>query len=116
MGRTITINLTDAQRAELERGYREGATHGFRQRCHMVLLKADTRTSEEVATIVDVCARTVNTWLWRYKRIGITGLHTQPGQGRVPILDTTADVAAVRRAVADHRQPCRRHASSWKTS
>lgn len=104
MGRTIKIELTDAQRAELEQGYRNGATHVFRQRCQMVLLKADTRRSVDVANIVGVCAHTVNGWLWRYKQAGITGLATQPGQGRRAILHEVEDAAAVRAAVADQRQ------------
>ena len=103
MGRAININLTDEQRAELERGYRQGATHVFRQRCHMVLLKADQRTSADVAEIVGVCAQTVNGWLWRYQQAGIAGLETQPGQGRRTILQLTEDAAAVRLAVTNHR-------------
>ncbi len=104
MGRTIHIELTEEQRAALEHGYRTGATHVFRQRCHMVLLKADNRRSVDVADIVGVCAHTVNGWLWRYKQAGITGLATQPGQGRPSILDEAKDAAAVRTAVADQRQ------------
>ncbi len=104
MGRTIHINLTDEQRAELEDGYRQGATHGFRQRCQMVLLKADKRTSADVAKIVGVCPQTVNGWLWRYKQAGITGLETQPGQGRRAILQLAEDATAVRLAVTNHRQ------------
>ena len=104
MGRTIKIELTDAQRTELEQGYRNGATHVFRQRCHMVLLKADNRRSVDVADIVGVCAHTVNGWLWRYKAAGIAGLATQPGQGRPSILHEAEDEAAVRAAVAAHRQ------------
>ena len=104
MGRTIKIELSDEQRAELEHGYRSGETHVFRQRCHMVLLKAENRRSVDVAEILGVGAQTVNGWLWRYKHAGITGLATQPGQGRRPILREAEDVAAVRAAVADHRQ------------
>lgn len=104
MGRTIHIELTEEQRAELEHGYQSGATHVFRQRCHMVLLKAEHRRSVDVAAILGVCAQTVNGWLWRYKEAGITGLATQPGQGRRSILHETEDAAAVRAAVADHRQ------------
>ncbi len=104
MGRPINIELTDEQRAELEHGYRDGGTHVFRQRCHMVLLKADNRRSVDVADILGVSAQTVNGWLWRYKHAGLTGLKTQPGQGRRSILRETEDAAAVRSAVADHRQ------------
>ncbi len=80
MGRTIKIELTEDQRTELDQGYRNGATHVFRQRCHMVLLKADNRRSVDVAAIVGVCAHTVNGGLWRYKRAGITGLATHPAK------------------------------------
>ncbi len=104
MGRTINIERTDEQRAELEHGYRYGGTHVFRQRCHMVLLKADNRRSVDVAEILGVCAQTVNGWLWRYKHAGLKGLATQPGQGRRSILREVEDAAAVRGAVADHRQ------------
>lgn len=104
MGRTITIELTEDQRAALDQGYRTGATHVFRQRCQIVLLKADNRRSVDVAAIVGVCAHTVNGWLWRYTQAGITGLATQPGQGRPPILREAEDGAAVRAAVADQRQ------------
>jgi transposase len=104
MGRTIHIDLTTDQRAELEEGYRHGATHVFRQRCHMVLLKADKRTSADVAEIVGVCPQTVNGWLWRYKQAGMSGLVTQRGQGRRAILRGAEDAAAVRLAVTTHRQ------------
>ena len=104
MGRTIPIDLTNEQRAELEHGYRNGATHVFRQRCQMVLLKAENRRSVDVAVILGGCAHTVNGWLWRYKQAGITGLATQPGQGRRAILHEAEDAAAVRAAVADQRQ------------
>ncbi|MDP9316438.1 MAG: helix-turn-helix domain-containing protein [Chloroflexota bacterium] len=104
MGRTININLTDEQRAELEAGYCHGTIHVFRQRCHMVLLKADQRTSADVADIVGVCPQTVNGLLWRYQQAGIIGLETQPGQGRRAILQVAEDAAAVRLAVTDHRQ------------
>ena len=104
MGRTITIELTDEQRAALEQGYRHGARHVFRHRCHMVLLKADQRTLADVAEIVSVCVQTVNNWLWRYKQAGMSGLTTQPGQGRRSILQVGEDAAVVRLAVTEHRQ------------
>lgn len=96
--------LNDKQRAELEQGYRNGHTHVFRVRCQMILLKAEGRKSQEVADILGFCQQAVNGWLWRYKNAGIKGLHTKPGQGRVPILNLSQDAAPVRLAVAEHRQ------------
>lgn len=104
MGRTIKIDLNDEQRAALETGYRHGNTHVFRHRCQMVLLKAEGRKSSEVAAILGCCQQAVNGWLWRYKKAGIQGLQTKPGQGRTPILHLQDDAAAVRLSVAEHRQ------------
>jgi len=37
MGKTKIIELTEEKRRELENGWRNGASHAFRQRCQMVL-------------------------------------------------------------------------------
>lgn len=104
MGRTIKIILNEEQRAALEQGYRHGNSHVFRQRCQMILLKAEGRKSIEVATILGLCQQSVNGWLWRYKRDGIKGLQTKPGQGRAPLLSLQDHAATVRLSVAEHRQ------------
>lgn len=104
MGRNIRITLDDKQRAELEDGYRTGATHTFRQHCQIVLLKAAGHRSTDVARILGCCERVVNLWLHKYKADGIAGLAIKPGTGRPAILSTEADAAAVRAAVVNHRQ------------
>ncbi len=104
MGRNIKITLDDAQRAELEDGYRTGTTHTFRQHCQIVLLKADGRRSKDVAAILGCCERVVNLWLHNYKRDGGAGLAIKPAAGRRAILSTETDTATVRAAVAEHRQ------------
>ena len=73
MGKTKVIGLTKVQRAELENGYRNGQTHSFRQRCQMVLLKSEKRSSVEVVSILGGCEMTVNNWLVRYEEAGIEG-------------------------------------------
>ena len=104
MGRTIKIELDDKQRNELEQGYRNGKSHVFRLRCHIVLLKSEGRKSKEVAAILDSCELSVNNWLRRYINEGISGLHNKPGQGRIPILQPSEDAQSVRSSVAQHRQ------------
>ena len=104
MGRTIKIELNDKQRDELDNGYRTGNSHVFRQRCHLILLKAEGRKSKEVAAILGSCEQSVNGWLWRYINEGIKGLQNKSGQGRPPILQPSQDAQAVRLAVAEHRQ------------
>jgi transposase len=86
MGKTKVIELTAAQRAELEKGDRTGKSHCFRTRCQMVLLKSEKRTSTEVAEVLGCCEMVVNNWLARYQTEGLEGLATRAGRGRPPIL------------------------------
>lgn len=104
MGKLKTIELTATQRAALEKGYREGATHAFRLRCQMILLKSTARTSAEIAALLGCCEVVVNNWLQRYEAEGIEGLRTKPGRGRKPILDAKQDSARVKAVVQAHRQ------------
>ena len=103
MGKTKVIELTKAQREELENGYRNGRTHSFRQRCQMILLKSENRTSVEVVGILGGCEMTVNNWLNRYQSEGIEGLRTRPGRGRKAILQA-ADLEQIKQAVKQSRQ------------
>ena len=103
MGKTKVIELTAQQREELENGYRNGQTHSFRQRCQMILLKSEERTSVEVVGILGGCEMTVNNWLKRYASAGIEGLRTRPGRGRKAILQAV-DLAVIKAAVKQSRQ------------
>ncbi len=103
MGKTKVIKLTAAQKAELENGYRNGQTHSFRQRCQMVLLKSEERTSVEVVSILGSCEMTVNNWLKRYESEGLEGLRTRAGRGRKAILQAV-DLPQVKAAVKQSRQ------------
>lgn len=91
-------------RKHLEQGYKEGEKHVFRQRCKMVLLKAEGYTSKQVASILATNEISVHNWLKRYAAEGIEGLHTQKGQGRKPILEQQEHLAIVRAAVQQERQ------------
>ena len=86
MGKKKVVELSQVQRAELERGYRTGKNHAFRTRCQMILLKSENRTSVEVAEILGCCEVVINNWLKRYQVEGIKGLQTRAGRGRPPIL------------------------------
>ena len=104
MSRLKTINLTGEERHVLERGYRQGDSHSYRLRCHMILLKSEARSSLEVAQILGCCEVVVNTWLKRYQEEGLAGLRTRPGRGRKAILDAQTDLTLVKEAVAGNRQ------------
>ena len=104
MGKIKTLELTKAQRAALEKGYREGDSHTFRVRCQIMLLKSERRTSAEIAEILGCCEMAVNNWLKRFESEGIEALRTRPGRGRKPILDTGKDLQRVKQAVQRSRQ------------
>ncbi|MDQ3179313.1 MAG: helix-turn-helix domain-containing protein [Acidobacteriota bacterium] len=104
MGKIKVIKLNEKQKAELEKGYREGESHAFRQRCHLILLKSKGQTSVEAAAVLDCCEMAVNNWVKRYLAEGIEGLKTRPGRGGKPILKVETDLDVVREAVSRHRQ------------
>lgn len=104
MGRFIKITLDEKTRAALEAGYRRDRSHTFRQRCQIVLLKAQGRKSKEIAAMFGCGEKSVNDWLHRYLREGIKGLRTRAGRGRPAILSAEADASTVRQAVQEQRR------------
>ena len=107
MSRLKVISLTPEQQTALEHGYRTGQSAAFRQRCQIILLKSQSRTSQDVARIVGCCEMVVNNWMVRYQQEGIDGLHTKPGRGRKAILNAQTDLEPVREAVRSNRQRLR---------
>lgn len=110
MGKKIIVQLSAEQRAELEKGYRKGESHTFRKRCQMILLKAEKRTSAEVAEILGCCEVVVNNWLKRFGEEGIKGLETRAGRGRPPIL-SQQNPAHLKKVAAEIKE----HPNSVKT-
>jgi transposase len=105
MGRkTKVIMLTEEEAAALEQGYKGKGSFVFSQRCQMILLKSQGRSSKEIAGILRTNLLSVNQWVQRYEKQGIAGLQTKEGQGRKPILDKEADQALVKAAVQKERQ------------
>ena len=104
MAKIKSIALTSDQRSTLEQTSRHGKSHSVRQRCLMILLKSESRTSKEVAKQIGCCEVVVNSWMKRYQEQGLDGLKTKEGQGRLPILNKETDLAAVHHAVQQNRQ------------
>jgi transposase len=108
MGRkSKKIDLTAAEKSELVEGYKYSSSKVFSQRCHIILLKHQGRTSQEIADIFGLTIQPVNSWCKRYIQNGIEGLKTKPGQGRKPILNKEQDEAKVRAAIQKERQRIR---------
>ena len=105
MGRNIKIiDLTDAERKELEQGFKYSKSSHFSRRCHFVLLKNQGKTSQEIADIFGITIQPINRWCNRYLKDGISGLQTKSGQGRKPILDKKRDELIVKETVQKERQ------------
>lgn len=105
MGRNSkVIDLTEAERTALEKGYRNIKAPIFSRRCHYILLKSQGKTSEEIADIFGVTRQPVDRWCNAYLEKGLLGLKTKSGQGRKPILDKLKDEAVIKETVKKERQ------------
>lgn len=104
MGKIKSVVLSEVERTALEKGARDGKSFAYRKRCTMILLKADGRTSQDVAKVVGGCEVVVNNWMKRYQEHGIEGLVMRAGRGRRSILQADSDLEVVRLCVQKHRQ------------
>ena len=112
--RTIKqLSLTDAERRELEYGFRHGEKHCFRMRCRAVLLKSDGLSAAKVGEQTEMESHTVLSWVHRFETEGIKGLETRPGRGRKPIMDCS-DEESVRRAIEEDRQSVSKAKAAWE--
>ena len=116
MGRVNTPILSDAERSALEAGYRQGKSHAFRKRCHVILIKSDGLTSKAVGAILKMTNMSVDAWVRRYKTAGLEGLKTKPGRGRKPLLDTDKDKESVLAAVKANRQRVDMAKAEWEAA
>ena len=113
MSNTTRLELDEARRKELERGYRNGASHCYRMRCLTVLLRADGTALERVGERTGMGLQAVRNWVGGYKVEGVKGLETRPGRGRKPTMDGT-DEDAVRLAVGRDRQSVDKAREAWQ--
>lgn len=115
MSRVNTPVLTESAKAELEARFRNDPNHTVRLRCQLVLLKAQGRSSKEVATIVNTCEMTVNNWVSRYKSQGLGGLLTKPGRGRKAIISSAEEQQAALDAIKADRQRLQTAKANWES-
>ena len=106
MAKIKVLLLSDAERAALDQGWRQGKSHAFRNAAALLLVlqKAQGRRSKDIAAQLGCCEPVVNDWVTRYQAEGLEGLKTKKGRGRKPILSKDTDLAAVRAAVQENRQ------------
>jgi transposase len=115
MGRVNTPILSARDRLFLEHGLKKGESHCFRNRCHVILLKSEGRTSKDVGLITGMSHISVNHWVTRFKTEGISGLYNKPGQGRKSVLDEQ-DREGLLASVKRHRQRMQTAKAEWEAS
>jgi transposase len=115
MSRVNTPQLSDRDRLLLEEGLKKGESHCFRTRCHVILLKAEGRSSKDVGLITDMSHISVNHWVKRFKCRGISGLKNKPGQSRKAVLDAE-DREGLLEAIKQHRQRLQTAKAEWESS
>ena len=103
MAKLIELELSQGEERELLRGQAYGATPSHRNRCALVLLKAQGLSNEKIAAQLGVCEPSVGLWIGRFRRERLLGLVTRPGRGRKSILQKE-NLEVVREAVNLHRQ------------
>lgn len=81
------IQLSLEQKAALEKAYKTGHSHDYRNRCHCILLSSQNWSVKELSTFFKVSQLSVYKWFNRYQAEGIDGLQIRPGRGRKRKLD-----------------------------
>lgn len=109
MGRKLEITLTIEQKQELEKCYKQGNSHAFRQRCRMLLLKSEGIKTKDITVIVGINSENqINNWIKRYqngyKDLGIAVLHNAEGQGRKQTFDAATQSERIKAVVQQERQ------------
>ncbi|MFP5043128.1 helix-turn-helix domain-containing protein, partial [Parasediminibacterium sp. JCM 36343] len=87
----------------LEHCFRTDSRHCVRQRCQMVLLKAKGFSSSKIGNLTGYSRVSVDGWVRRFEKLGLSGLYTKHGRGRKAILSND-DLGIVRDAVIEERQ------------
>jgi transposase len=78
---TGALSMTTLERKRVEKFRRKERDVRIHSRLSALLWLADGRTAEEVASLLDVCPRTVSNWLALYRAGGLDLLRRLDHQG-----------------------------------
>lgn len=105
MSRNKIPKLSEAEKLALHESYLHGKSSVFRMRCHIILLKSQGFISKDIAALHGYPTQTsINNWVTRYLKDGISGLSNKEGQGRKPILNAEIHGEQIRKSVQAERQ------------
>lgn len=105
MGRPVKVlKISASDKLALEEGYKYSPKASYSRRCHIILLKSKTLSSQQIADIFGITKQSVNNWVKRFESKGLEGLKTKTGQGRPRIFNKTQDAEKVKKIVKAERQ------------
>ena len=91
---SLTIVLTPADRAEIERWQRATTgPAGLARRGRILLLLDQGQTLKDTAERCGLSVRHVRKWAERYRLHGLAGLHDKPRPGRTPVFSPRGGAA-----------------------
>lgn len=94
-------NLTETEIKALEKGFKEGKSHRFRNRCKTILLSHQGYDTNQLREIFGVGLLSIYRWMDKWESGGIDALADKEGRGRKPILklDKQDHVSKVEKAI-----------------
>lgn len=95
--------LTDQQRQELQRIWKEHNSHRTRCRAHAVLLSDRGWSINELCDAFEVSRPTASGWLQRWEADGAAGLEDEPRSGAPPKLDEAEQARLIEHVKQDPR-------------
>lgn len=81
-------DLTEEEFQDLEKGYKTGSKHHYRQRCKGILLSHEGCSVAQISKRLKKKKDTIYDWLNKYELYGIAGLQNKLGQGVKAKLDS----------------------------
>ena len=79
-------NINTEEKAILKYEKKHGKSESYRKRCHAILLSNRGYETKQITEILEVSRGSVFKWFSAWKKSGIEGLKTKPGQGRKSVL------------------------------
>jgi hypothetical protein len=92
--KTFSLQLTDKQRAELQRWQRATTfPAGLVRRARLLLLLDQGQSVTAACQQAGLAPKNARKWIVRFGQQGLDGLHDQPGRGRQPVFSPLGGAA-----------------------
>jgi transposase len=108
----MSISLNTPQRKQIERRRQQTRDYRLAMRLSTLLWRAEGKPESEIAHLLDVCDRTIRTWLRLYRKKGLDALCTLHYKGDPGEL-TSSQVEQLKAEIQTGRFRCARQVREW---